>query len=217
LAHAWGESLYAHLSAHHLQVGEIVRRGQYIGNSGNTGNSTGPHLHFGIRIYPYNRRDGWGGFTDPEPYLLNIGTPQPVPSKDTMTSDLVALIKSTATELGVDWQLLASLVWAESSFQQDVQSTAGAMGLAQIMPTTWAEWAPKVGAKDPYNATDNLTVGAAYLRWLLDTLKRNERVALVAYNFGIGNVMAGRTPPEETEVYAAKVIHGADLLRAVEG
>jgi hypothetical protein len=217
LAHAWGESLYAHLSANHLQVGEIVSRGEYIGNSGNTGNRTGPHLHFGIRIYPYNRRDGWGGFTDPEPYLLNTGASQPAPSEDRKPSNLVALIKATAVEVGVDWQLLASLVWAESSFRQDVESTAGAMGLAQIMPTTWAEWAPKMGAKDPYSAVDNLKVGAAYLRWLLDTLRRNEREAIVAYNFGIGNVMAGRTPPEETEVYAEKVIHGADLLRAVEG
>jgi hypothetical protein len=50
-------------------VGQAVAKGQYIGASGNTGGSSGPHLHFAIRINPYVRGDGWGGFSDPLPYL----------------------------------------------------------------------------------------------------------------------------------------------------
>ena len=70
LGHDWGESLYAHLDRVPLmEMGQRVTVGQQIGSSGNSGGSTGPHLHFGIRIAPYKRGDGWGGFTDPLAYL----------------------------------------------------------------------------------------------------------------------------------------------------
>lgn len=69
LGHSWGESIYAHLSSYEVTVGQNVARGQVIGRTGNTGASTGPHLHFAIRINPYTRADGWGGFSDPLPYL----------------------------------------------------------------------------------------------------------------------------------------------------
>ncbi len=69
LHHPWGESIYAHLSSVGVIMGQEVRRGEVIGWSGNTGNSSGPHLHFAIRINPYRRGDGWGGYSDPLPYL----------------------------------------------------------------------------------------------------------------------------------------------------
>ena len=67
--HAWGESLYAHLSTVDVALNQPVSRRQRIGRSGNTGGSTGPHLHLAIRVAPYTRTDGWGGFSDPLPYL----------------------------------------------------------------------------------------------------------------------------------------------------
>jgi len=41
-------SLYAHLSTSLVRKGDSVNRGDLIGYSGNTGYSTGPHLHFGV-------------------------------------------------------------------------------------------------------------------------------------------------------------------------
>lgn len=53
------ETFYAHLSSINVRAGQIVEKGQYIGGSGNTGCSSGPHLHYEIRYNtvrdsPYN-------------------------------------------------------------------------------------------------------------------------------------------------------------------
>ena len=54
-------SLYGHLSAVDTKVGDTVQAGQEIGLSGSTGNSTGPHLHFGVEVN--------GQWVDPTPYI----------------------------------------------------------------------------------------------------------------------------------------------------
>jgi len=43
------ETAYLHLSESYYKVGEMVRTGYIIAKSGNTGNSTGPHLHFAVK------------------------------------------------------------------------------------------------------------------------------------------------------------------------
>jgi murein DD-endopeptidase MepM/ murein hydrolase activator NlpD len=69
LQHWWGESLYAHLQEFNVDSGQQIYRGQTIGFAGNSGVSPRPHLHLGIRIIPYDRFDGWGGYTNPLPFL----------------------------------------------------------------------------------------------------------------------------------------------------
>lgn len=59
---------YAHLAAVALNPGERVAPGQWIGQAGTTGNSTGPHLHFEVRITPE-----LGSGIDPMPWLLKHG------------------------------------------------------------------------------------------------------------------------------------------------
>lgn len=65
VSHGNGNStLYGHLSSYNCSVGDVVSQGQVIAYSGNTGNSTGPHLHFGIQennswIDPLNYLTGW--------------------------------------------------------------------------------------------------------------------------------------------------------------
>ncbi len=69
VTHRWGHSDYAHLNRSIVRPGQVIAKGALLGESGNSGNSTGPHLHFSIRIEPYSRKDGWGGFCDPMPFL----------------------------------------------------------------------------------------------------------------------------------------------------
>lgn len=69
IVHLWGESLYAQLDSALVSPGQPVERGQAIALSGNSGFSSGPHLHFGLRVSPFNRQDEWGGFADPLLYL----------------------------------------------------------------------------------------------------------------------------------------------------
>jgi septal ring factor EnvC (AmiA/AmiB activator) len=58
--------IYAHMKVlSPLQVGSTVYAGDFLGPSGNTGNSTGPHLHFGVFPKPRDRSNGYAGYIDP--------------------------------------------------------------------------------------------------------------------------------------------------------
>lgn len=57
--------LYAHLKEFSLKVGDKVKAGDFVGLSGNTGNSTGSHLHFGVFPIPRDRNNGYAGYIDP--------------------------------------------------------------------------------------------------------------------------------------------------------
>ncbi|MFI2721854.1 M23 family metallopeptidase [Streptomyces collinus] len=61
-------SQYAHLSKVTVHVGQIVKTGQEIAKSGNTGNSSGPHVHFEIRTTP-----NYGSAVDPVKFLRAKG------------------------------------------------------------------------------------------------------------------------------------------------
>ena len=61
-------SQYAHLSRINVKVGQVVATGQRIALSGNTGNSSGPHLHFEIRTTP-----NYGSAVDPVAFLGSVG------------------------------------------------------------------------------------------------------------------------------------------------
>lgn len=209
--HSWGESLYAHLSRSVLVPNHHAVKGHPVGYSGNTGNSTGPHLHFGIRVNPYTRGWPFDGYSDPLPYLGDELVPTQ-PQHGTVQTQL----RAAAYEFGLEWELLTALAWAESSFNPRAESKAGAKGLLQLMPGTWDEWRANVGGDDIFNAAQNARVGAAYLAHLARYYRGDLYKALVAYNFGPGRVDRGETPPASTVAYVERVLYGRDLLKAVE-
>jgi murein DD-endopeptidase MepM/ murein hydrolase activator NlpD len=80
IAHSWGQSYYGHLSKTEVKVGQKITKGQEIGLSGNTGHTTGPHLHFGIKPKNPNMQNGFYGKVDPLPYLNTSTQGSPAPS-----------------------------------------------------------------------------------------------------------------------------------------
>lgn len=214
LRHTWGETLYAHLHTIEVGNGQMVTKGKLLGLSGNSGNSTGPHLHFGLRTFPYSRTDGWGGYKDPASFLpldeeeLPVEEEQPI---EIANPTVRAAIGFAAEKYKQDPDLLASLAWAESSFRPYLKD-----GLFQISDITWGEWSKKAQVTDRNNPLHNALVGAAYFRHLLNYYQGNYYKALYAWNWGPGNVDSGKEPPAITKEFANKVLHGRDLLKAME-
>lgn len=60
-----GQTNYGHLKNFKVKNGQKVIKSQLLGYSNNTGNSTGPHLHFGYRKHGWNENNGYGGWVDP--------------------------------------------------------------------------------------------------------------------------------------------------------
>ncbi len=113
------------------------------------------------------------------------------------------LIGRTAERYGLDALLLASVIEAESSFNPEVVSIKGAVGLMQVMPETAGLEAEALMEPDA-----NLTAGAAYLSHLLALYQGDLELALAAYNAGPGAVrrFGGMPPYRETRSYVERVL-----------
>lgn len=103
--------------------------------------------------------------------------------------------------------LLKAQVRAESNFNPDAVSFAGASGLAQFMSKTFLEWSAKlmIHNANPFNPEHSIQCQAAYMRWLLDQFAGNLDRALGAYNFGVGNERMHKPWPVETINYVARI------------
>lgn len=124
------------------------------------------------------------------------------------------LIAGAAERWNVDFSLVKAVVHAESAFDKDAISTAGARGLMQLMPGT----ASLLQVTDIHDPRQNINAGARYLRMMLDKFRGNVRNALAAYNAGPGNVQKyGGIPPfEETRHYVSKVIELSDQYASLQ-
>lgn len=102
--------------------------------------------------------------------------------------DLADAIHRAAEAEGVDAELGFRLVRVESAFREDAVSSAGALGLTQLMPATAAELRPGITQAQILERDTNLRLGFRYLRWLLGVYGGDTGLALTAYNRGPGTV-----------------------------
>ncbi len=88
-------------------------------------------------------------------------------------------------------QLVQAVISVESAGNPKAVSPVGAKGLMQLMDATGKEWHKKLGMQEPYNPFDaeqNKAIGTAYIEWLLGQFSGNDKLALAAYNGGIGYI-----------------------------
>lgn len=165
-------------------------------------------------IYKRVDADGRVYYTDrPEKgikYRLIIRTPPKTYKRDLKFmagnrlkySDLVA---KAAAKHQMDPKLLHAVIQAESAYNPHAVSSAGAVGLMQLMPDT----ARRYGVTDRHNAEQNVDGGTRYLKDLLAMFNSNLKLAVAGYNAGEGAVMKYNysVPPyRETQNYVQHVL-----------
>jgi soluble lytic murein transglycosylase len=149
--------------------------------------------------------------------------------------DYWPLIKSHADQRELDPYLMAALVAQESTFTADVRSSANAIGLMQLIPSTGRRYAQKVGLRG-YSATSltrpetNVLLGMTYFKDLIDRFG-GAHFALASYNAGENRVSKWRTerpgmpqdefiddiPFPETQNYVKRILGTAEDYRRLYG
>lgn len=145
--------------------------------------------------------------------VVALGLVAATPVKADPVARWQPLIGEAAARCGVPVLWVAEVMRAESGGRTErngrpIVSRAGAMGLMQLMPRTWAEMRYALGlGADPHAPRDNILAGACYLRRLYDRFGHPGLFA--AYNAGparyAAHLATGRPLPAETRGYLSSL------------
>ncbi len=113
-----------------------------------------------------------------------------------------AYFKAAAKKYNVSESLLKAIAKAESDFNPDCVSSAGAMGVMQLMPET----AKGLGVDDPFDPEQNIMGGAKCISLKLKEFKGDVKLALAAYNAGSGAVRRNGGVPSYCNTYINRVL-----------
>ncbi|RPE81085.1 lytic transglycosylase domain-containing protein [Vulcaniibacterium tengchongense] len=121
-------------------------------------------------------------------------------------------IAAAARRFGVDEAIVRAIIHAESAYNPNALSRAGAQGLMQLMPAT----ARRFGVGNPFDAAQNIQGGVQYLAWLLKRYNNDLTLAAAGYNAGEGAVdkYGGVPPYAETQRYVQRVAVLAERYRS---
>ena len=124
-----------------------------------------------------------------------------------------ASVLAAAERYALSPWLIDAVARTESGYDADAVSSAGAIGVMQLMPDT----ARELGV-DPRDPSQNILGGAAYLRQMLDRFDGSVELALAAYNAGSGNVQRhGGVPPfRETRDYVRRNLERLATATAID-
>ncbi len=113
-------------------------------------------------------------------------------------------IQEAAKAYDVPVSLVKAIIKAESDFNPNAVSHAGAQGLMQLMPQT----ARELGVSDSFDPRENILGGVRYFKGLLDRYHGSIPLALAAYNAGPSRIGPLREVPriEETERFVRRVM-----------
>lgn len=135
-----------------------------------------------------------------------LSVPGSLPPPPVSSGEVRGLLESSALRHGVDPALARAVAWQESGWNQAAISSAGAIGVMQLMPATARWFGPAVLGRriDPHRVEDNVDAGVAYLAWLTRQ-SGSTRTAVAAYYQGLSSLRK-RGPYSDTRDYVASVM-----------